>query len=101
MPQPEGRNPEHRSSSAMLLFCTGAGLCVLAYFLGVGAVIGAVMTGGNPAVVVGGVLAAIGLALATSVGVLLMLIGGVWMIVQVIADQSSDASEKRYRNIER
>lgn len=101
MPQPEGRNPEHRSSSAMLLFCIGAGLCVLAYFLGVGAVIGAVMTGGDPALVVGGLLAAIGLSLSVAVGLLLMLIGGVWMIVQVIADQSSGAEEKRYRDVER
>lgn len=85
----------------MLLFCTGAGLCALAYFLGVGAVIGAVMTGGDAAVVVGGLLAAIGLGLAAVVGVLLMFIGGVWMIAQVIADQSGDAEEKRYRDVER
>jgi hypothetical protein len=101
MPQPEGRNPEHRSSSAMMVFCTGIGLCVLAYFLGVGAVIGAAVTGGDPAVVVGSLLAAIGLGLAAVVGVLLALIGGVWMIVQVIADQSSGAEEKRYRDVER
>jgi hypothetical protein len=101
MPQPEGRNPEHRSSSPMILFCTGAGLCVLAYFLGVGAVIGAALTGGNPALVVGGMFAAIGLALATVVGLLLMAIGGVWMIGQVIADQSGGADEKRYRDVER
>ena len=85
----------------MLVFCTGIGLCVLAYFLGVGAVIGAVVTGGDPAIVVGGLLAAIGLGLAAVVGVLLALVGGVWMIVQVIADQSGDASEKRYRDVER
>jgi hypothetical protein len=101
MPPPEGRNPEHRSSSPMILFCTGAGLCVLAYFLGVGAVIGAALTGGNPALVVGGLFAAIGLALATVVGLLLMAIGGVWMIGQVIADQSGGADEKRYRDVER
>ncbi len=85
----------------MILFCTGAGLCALAYFLGVGAVIGAALTGGNPAIVVGGLIAAIGLALATVVGFLLMAIGGVWMIGQVIADQSGGAEEKRYRDIER
>ena len=85
----------------MILFCTGAGLCTLAYFLGVGAVIGALFTGGDPALVVGGLLAAIALGLATAVGLLLMLIGGVWMIGQVIADQSSGADEKRYRDIER
>lgn len=85
----------------MILFCTGAGLCLLAYFLGVGTVIGAVLTGGDPAIVVGGLLAAIGLGLATVVGLLLMLIGGVWMIGQVIADQSGGAEEKRYRDVER
>jgi len=101
MNPPETRNPEHRSSSAMLCFCIGIGLCTLAYFLGVGAVIGAVLSGGDPAVVVGGLLAAISLGLATASGVALMLIGGIWMIVQVIADQSGDASEKRYRDVER
>jgi hypothetical protein len=101
MSQPEARNPEHRSSSPMIVFCTGAGLCTLAYFLGVGAVIGALMTGGNPAIVVGGMLAAVGLALATVVGVLFMAIGGVWMVAQVIADQSGGAEEKRYRDVER
>lgn len=101
MSPPEGRNLEHRSSNPMILFCTGAGLCALAYFLGVGAVIGAALTGGNPAIVVGGLIAAIGLALATVVGFLLMAIGGVWMIGQVIADQSGGAEEKRYRDIER
>jgi hypothetical protein len=101
MSQPEGRNPEHRSSSPMILFCTGAGLCVLAYFLGVGAVIGAALTGGDPAVVVGSLIAAIGLALAVAVGFLLMLIGGIWMVGQVLADQSGGAEEKRYRDVER
>lgn len=101
MSQPEGRNPEHRSSSPMILFCTGAGLCTLAYFLGVGTVIGAALSGGDPALVVGSVVAAIGLALSVVVGIVLMLIGGVWMIGQVIADQSGGAEEKRYRDVER
>jgi hypothetical protein len=100
MSRPE-RNPEHRSSSPMILFCTGAGLCVLAYFLGVGAVIGTLMTGGDPAMVVGGLIAAISLGLATVVGFVLMLVGGIWMIGQVIADQSGGAEEERYRDIER
>lgn len=101
MNQSEPRNPEHRSTNAILCFSIGAGLCALAYFLGVGAVIGAAFSGGNPAMVVGGVFAAIGLGFSAIAGVLLMIIGGVWMIVQVIADQSSDASEKRYRDVER
>lgn len=85
----------------MILFCTGAGLCTLAYFLGVGAIIGAAISGGNPAMVAGGVLAAIALSLAVVVGVVLMLVGGVWMIGQVLADQSGGAEEKRYRDVER
>jgi hypothetical protein len=101
MSQSEGRNPEHRSNNAMLCFCIGAGLCGLAYVLGVGAVLGAVFSGGNPAVVVGGLLAAIGITLAGVVGLVMMVIGGVWMIARVVADQTGDASEKRYRDIER
>jgi hypothetical protein len=85
----------------MVCFCVGAGLCVLAYVMGVGAVLGAVFSGGNPALVVGGIFAAIGVTLAGVVGFILILVGGVWMIAQVIADQNSDASEKRYRDIER
>ena len=85
----------------MILFCTGAGLCTLAYFLGVGTVIGAALSGGDPALVVGSVVAAIGLALSVVVGIVLMIIGGVWMIGQVIADQSGGAEEKRYRDVER
>lgn len=85
----------------MILFCTGAGLCGLAYFLGVGAIIGAAFSGGDPAIVAGGLLAAVGLALSAVVGFLLMAIGGVWMIGQVIADQSGGAEEKRYRDVER
>jgi len=97
----EGRNPEHRSNNAMLCFCIGAGLCVLAYFAGVGAVMAAAFSGGDPAVAVGGVFAMIGLVLLTVSGVVLMLVGGVWMILRVIADQTGDASEKRYRDVER
>lgn len=95
------RNPEHRSNNAILCFCIGAGLAALAYFLGIGAVIGAAMSGGDPALVVGGLFAAIGIAFAGVSGAIMMLIGGAWMIIQVIADQSGDASEKRYRDVER
>lgn len=94
-------NPERRSNNALLCFCIGLGLAGLAYFLGVGAVIGAALGGGDPAALAGGVFAAIALALALASGFMLMLIGGVWMLVRVIADQRGDAEEKRYRNVER
>jgi len=57
--------------------------------------------GGNPAVVVGSVFAALALVFAAGAGFVMMLAGGVWMIVQVIADQRGEPSEKRYRDVER
>lgn len=101
MSPPEGANPERRSNGALICFCAGAGLASLGWFFGVGAVIGAALSGGDPALVVGGVFAAIGLTVLAGLGFLLMLIGGVWMLIQVIADQRGEASEKRYRDVER
>lgn len=101
MSPPEGRNPEHRSSNALWCFCIGVGLTFAAQFLGMGAVMTAVFSGGDPAVLVGSMLAAVGIVLMGVVGVLLALIGGLWMIIRVIADQQGDANEKRYRDIER
>jgi hypothetical protein len=101
MSPPEGLNPEHRSNNAILCFCIGAGLAALAWFLGVGSVMAAALSGGNPAVVVGSVFAALALVFAAGAGFVMMLVGGVWMIVQVIADQRSEPSEKRYRDVER
>jgi hypothetical protein len=101
MSQPEGPNLEHRSNNAMLCFCIGAGMCIVAYFLGIGAVIATAASGGNPVAVVGSLFAAISLALLGVSGIVLALIGGIWMIARVIADQAGDSREKRYRNIER
>lgn len=93
--------PEHRSNNAMLCFCFGIGLCALAYFLGIGAVIGAALSGGDPAAIVGGILAAVGLALLGVAGFIMMVVGGIWMLVQVIADQRGDVEEQRYRDVDR
>ena len=101
MSPPEGPNPEHRSNNAILCFGIGAGLAALAWFLGVGSVMAAALSGGNPAVVVGSVFAALALVFAAGAGFVMMLAGGVWMIVQVIADQRGEPSEKRYRDVER
>ncbi|HCK84291.1 MAG TPA: hypothetical protein DHW63_07185 [Hyphomonadaceae bacterium] len=97
----EGKNPEHRSNNAMLCFCLGVGLCAAAYFFGIGAVLAAALSGGDPGIVVGGMLAAVGLVLMGVSGFVLMAVGGVWMVLRVIADQSGDANEKRYRDVER
>ena len=93
-------NPEHRSNNALLCFCIGAGLSIGAYFLGIGTVIATLLSGGDPALMLGGVFAAIALGLLGVSGVILTLIGGVWMIIRVIADQRGD-NEKRYRNVNR
>jgi hypothetical protein len=101
MSQSDGKNPEHRSNNAMLCFCLGIGLIVLAQFLGVGAVFGAAVSGADPAVAVGSLFAVIGLALMAVGGFVLAAIGGVWMFLRVIADQRGGAEEKRYRDVER
>lgn len=101
MSQPEPKNPEHRSNNAMLCFCAGVGLVFLAQFLGMGAIFGAALSGGDPAVAVGSLFAVIGIALMGVSGFVLAAIGGVWMLVRVIADQRGGAEEKRYRDVER
>lgn len=101
MSPPNAPNPEHRSNAAMICFCLGAGLCILAYMLGIGAIFGAAISGGDPALVVGSIFAAFGIAMLGLLGVILSLVGGIWMIVQVLADQGGNAEEKRYRDVER
>jgi len=102
MSQPEPtRNPEHRSTNAILCFCIGAALAFLAWFLGVGSVMTVALSGGDPAVVVGSLVAAIGLGLLAFCGFIMMVVGAIWMFIQVVADQRGEASEKRYRDVER
>ncbi len=96
----EGPNPEQRSNNALWVFCTGAGLCIASYFLGIGAVIAAAASGGDPAVVIGSMFGVIGIVLLGVVGFILALVGGVWMVLRVIADQTGD-NEKRYRDVNR
>lgn len=97
----EGPNPEQRSNNALWVFCTGAGLCIASYFLGIGAVIAAAASGGDPAVVIGSMFGVIGVVLMGVAGFILAAVGGVWMVLRVIADQTGDASEKRYRDVNR
>ena len=94
-------NPERRSNNALLCFCIGVGLCGLAYFLGIGAVMAAAFSGGDPTIVIGSLLGAIGIASAGIIGFIMTIIGGVWMLVRVVADQRGGDEEKRYRNVER
>lgn len=101
MSRSEGPNPERRTTNAILCFCVGAVLAGIGWFLGVGTVIATALSGGDPAAIVGGAVAAIGLVLASVAGGVLMLIGTIWMLIQVIADQTGEKSEQRYRDVER
>jgi uncharacterized membrane protein len=102
MSPPDGqRNPERRTTNAIICFSIGAGLAFLSWMLGVGTVMGAALSGGDPAALVGGAIAAVALVLAGIAGGALMLIGTIWMLIQVIADQTGEKSEKRYRDVER
>ncbi|HRO04827.1 MAG TPA: hypothetical protein PLS69_14605 [Terricaulis sp.] len=94
-------NPEQRSNNALWVFCTGAGLCIGAYFLAVvGLVEGAMNSGGDPAVVIGSMFGVIGIVLMGVAGFVLVAVGGIWMVLRVIADQTGD-NEKRYRDVNR
>lgn len=102
MTPPEKPNPERRSDAALLCLCIGLGLMALAWVLGVGGVMATVLSGGSPAAVAGGLGAFIGLLLASIAGMVLTLIGGIWIAIQVIADQTSEHSKERYsREVER
>ncbi|MGE0829061.1 MAG: hypothetical protein AB7O04_06895 [Hyphomonadaceae bacterium] len=98
----ETPNPERRSNAALLCFCIGVGLGGLAWVLGVGGLIAAALAGGSPAAVVGGLFAAIALVLMGVAGGVLTLVGAIWLIIQVIADQrGADAKERYSREVER
>jgi hypothetical protein len=99
---PEPPNPERRSDAALLCLCIGVGLLVLSWLLGVGAAMTTVLGGASPAAVAGGVGALVALLLALGAGIVLCLIGGVWLFVRVIADQREDHAKERYsREVER
>lgn len=101
MSPPNAPNPERSSNAAIWLVCGGIGLVTLSWFLGVGAIMALAFSGQeNPHVVVGAVMGAMGVMVLGGLGVLLVLAGGIWMLVQVIADQRG-GEEARYRNVER
>ena len=101
MTEPDKPNPETRSNAALLCFAIGAILCVLAWFLGIGGVLATAMSGGDPAAMAGGVGMLIALPLTMIAGMILVVIGGVWMFARVVADQRGGEEEKRYRDVQR
>ena len=102
MSPPDPPNPERRSDSALLCLCIGLGLLALAWFLGFGGVLATALSGGSPAGIAGGIGAFVGLALAAVCGAILSLVGVVWILVRVIADQREEHAKERYsREVER
>ena len=103
MPNPANMpNPERRSDAALLCLCIGLGLLVLAWFLGFGGVLATALSGGAPAGVAGGLGAFVALMLTAVSGALLSLVGVVWVLVRVIADQREEHTKERYsREVER
>jgi hypothetical protein len=102
MSPPETPNPEQRSNGALWCLGIGAGLVVLAWLFGVGGVLATAMSGGNPGAMAGGIGALIALPLTMAAGIILIMIGGVWMFGRVVADSREDGGEKRYdRDVQR
>ena len=100
MNQLDAPNPEQRSNNAMLCLCIGLGLLVLSWFLGVGTAFTAALSGGLAGVAMG-VLGGVVLMLAACSGVVLMLIGVIWIVIRVISDQTADESRQRYKDVQR
>lgn len=101
MSPPNAPNPERSSNAAIWLVCGGIGLAILSWFLGVGAVMALALSGQEDShVIIGAAFGAIGVMLLGALGVLLTIVGGIWMFAQVIADQRG-GDEARYRNVER
>jgi hypothetical protein len=96
----ETPNPERRSNAAMWCLSIGVALMVVSWFLGVGGVISAAASGGDPWVLGGGVFALALMALCLVGGGVLSLVGIVWIFVQVIADARGEDKD-RYKNVER
>jgi len=101
MSPPEAPNPERKSNNALLCFCIGAGLAGAAWLLGIGSAMSIAFMGANPALLVGGVIAAFGLILLGVSGFILMAVGAVWLFVRVLADQHESDRKDRYRHVER
>ena len=93
-------NPEHKSNNAILCLCLGLGLLALSWFLGVGTALTAAFSGGLAGAAMG-LMGGLALMLAALSGVALMLIGTIWIIARVIADQTTGRDADRYKDVQR
>ncbi len=98
-PRPDVPNPERRSDAALICFCAGIALVAVSWFFGVGGVLAGAATGSAPIAAAGAISGVVVLLLGAAAGGLLTLIGVVWLIVRVIADQRE--SDKYSREVER
>jgi hypothetical protein len=101
MSTPEAPNPETRSNGAVWCLSIGVVLMGAAYFLGFGGMVAAAFAGNDPALVVGGIGMLIALPLMGVSGLVLAAVGGGWVLVRVIADQTNSAEEARYKDVQR
>jgi hypothetical protein len=98
-PAPQEKNPERRSDAALLCFCIGIALIFAAWLLGLGGVIALALAGDGAALMAGGVISFLLIPLVAASGAILALIGGIWMIVRVVAD--SQAGDKYSKTVQR
>ena len=101
MSPPELPNPERRSDAALLCLGLGALLVGLSWLMGVGGVLAAALSRGAGAGVAGGVAAMIALPILAFCGGVLMIVGAIWIIARVIADQRADHAKDRYKDVQR
>ena len=103
MPPPEAPNPERRADAAILCLLIGAGMIGCAWLLGLGGVLAMAMSGAGagPGALAGGLASLILLPLTAAVGFLLLVIGGIWLFLRVVADSREESARDRYRDVER
>jgi uncharacterized membrane protein len=101
MSQAETPNPERRSDSAILCLCIGLALVAASWFMGLGGVL-ATLFSGNAAAMAGGMASLLLLPLVAACGVVMFVVGAVWVLVRVIIDRREDHAKERYsREVER
>jgi len=93
-------NPERRTTAALFFLCAGGALFWLASFLGLWAGLSTAVHQSSPAAAAAALLGAGIAALGAGIlGLLLLLIGGIWLVVQVIVDQTG--KDPYSRSVER
>lgn len=98
-PPPNAPNPERRSNAALICFCAGIGLVALSWFMGFGGVLAGALTGSAPIAAVSALSGVVVLMLGAAAGGVLTVVGAIWLMVQVIADQRQ--SDRYSREVER